>query len=454
MAKTARIQDTVQLLCKMFTDCGIPKISPEILRQAKFNKPEACECLWRFLFHVVTFLEHVEENILEPYGAGKGNVSPILCMTKVKIFLYDLGYVRSEFYDTTSLASSRELLLAFGWLLNEVQLLSIMRNYHLEQARVDNIETNSGYHLVISSLLDEVLDMEKECADIDSKLKAGKQLSDCIQKLTWLNGKICLSYRQLAETYASLLKLINQLDRYSHSDSRQSYISLYGWYLLMHPRELSRKLKKLEHHVSALHSIMEWQQHDKIFWKWMESVIDTQRKDKVKLTIEEDNIKSKKNFQSVDLVRSEVDELYKKLSQMLSEKESQIKSINQIWETKSSQIDDIEFKKEMYHINSELNSSTIYCQVLKQRTPKFYKQCPVNVNKLLPEFVYVPTTVKPHKPLSYLEQMPRLRTVEEESCRLKESIAEIDEKLLLLRTKVQAEFDKFISSRQLTVFCM
>ena len=455
MAKAAKIQDTVQLLCKIFSDCGIPKISPETFRQAKFNKPEACECLWQFLFRVITFLEHIKQSTSEPYQPDKDNPNPILCVAKVKIFLYNLGYSRNKFYNETYTAGSRELLLAFGWLLNEVQLLSIMRNYHLKQARLDGIEANSGYHLVVSSLLDEVLCMEDECADINAKLKTGEQLCTCIQKLTWLNGRICMAYRQFAETYTSLLKLIHRLDKYSFNESRQSHISLYGWYLLMHPRELSRQMKKLERHILALQSIMEWQKHDTIFWKWMESVIDAYKKAELKSTSEEDEVKNKplKKVPSADSLSIEVDDLYKRLSEMLCEKESQITSTNQIWQTKLPQIDTVELKKERLRIDNEFRSSTIYYQILEQQTPEFYKKSPVNINKLLPEFIYVSTSARPHIS-SNLEHFSELNTVAGETCRLKQSIAEIDEKLSLLRTELQAEFDKLISSRKLTSFYM
>ena len=453
MAKAAKIQDTVQLLCKIFADCGIPKISPEMFRQAKFDKSEACECLWQFLFHVVTFVEHSKEDTPGPYRPDKGNRRLVLCVARVKMFLYNLGYTRSEFYSATCLSGSRELLLALGWLLNEVQLLRMMRAYHLEQTRIQSVETaNNGYHLMITSLLDEALCMEEECAGIDAKLKSGNQVSDCIQKLTWLNGRICMSYRQLAETYASLAKLMHQLDRYSHNETRQTPISFYGWYLLMYPRELSRQLKKLEHHTQALQSIMEWEQHDTIFWKWMESVIDAIKKAEIKSTSEEGEMKGKplKKLPSTESLRSEVNELYKQLTQMLSEKESQIKSIHQIWATKSSQVDMVELKKEMHKVDSELKSSTIYYQVLEHQTPVFYKRCPVNITKLLPEFIYVPTS-KSHKAL---EQVLQLSTAEDETRKLKQTIAEVDKKLYLLRTEVKAEFDKLISSRKLTAFCM
>lgn len=452
MAKAAKIQDTIHLLCKMFADCGVPKISPEMFRQAKFDKPEACEPLWKFLFHVVTFIEHIKDNIPQPYQPDKASTRLVLYMARVKMFLYNLGYTRSEFYHATCLSGSQELLLAFGWLLNEVQVLRMMRTYHLEQARMQNVETNSGYQLMVTSLLDEVLHMEQECTDIDAKLKDGNQVSDCIQKLTWLNGRICMSYRQSAERYASLAKLMHQLDRYSHNETRQTSISFYGWYLLMHPRELSRQLKRLEHHTLALQSIMEWQQHDKIFWKWMESVIDAYKKAEIR-SAGGDEVETKplKKLPSADSLRSEVNDLYRKLVQMLSEKESQVKSIHQIWASKSSQVDAVELNKEMHQVDSELKSSTIYYHVLKQQTPEFYKRCPVNITKLLPELVYVPVTSKSHKAL---EQVSQLSTIENETRRLKKSIAEVDKKLSLLRTEVQGELDKLISSQRLTAFCV
>ena len=87
--------------------------------------------------------------------------------------------------------------------------------------------------------------------------------------------------------------------------------------------------------------------------------------------------------------------------------------------------------------------------------PKFCNKCTVNINKVLPEFIYVPTAVKSHKSLSNLEQISQLRTtVKDETFRLKQNIAEIDEKLSSLATETQAELDKLISNRKLTVFYM
>ena len=450
MAKATKIQDSVQLLCKMFSDCGIPKISPEIFRQAKFDKSEACECLWQFLFHVVTLLEHIScDNIPESYLHNKGNTRPILCLAKVKMFLHNLGYTRTEFYNATYLSSSRELLLAFGWLLNEVQLLTMMRAYHLKQAHVQGVDLSTGYHLVLSLLQDEILCMEEECIDIDSRLKCGNQISDGIQKLTWLNGRMCMLYRQLSETYSSLVKLMHKLNRHSYCETRGTFVSLYGCYLVMHPHELSRQLKKLEHHSMALQSIIEWQQHDKIFWKWMESVTDAHEKAKT-TSKEKDRIKNKL-LPSIDSLRDEVNNLYKHLLQLLNEKESQMKSLDQVWESKSVQINAIELKKEMHRIDSELKSSTVYYQVLKHQTPVFYKISPVIINKLLPEFVYEPTVSKSHKTL---EQVSQISAIASEIRKLKQSIADTDEKLSSLRTEIQMDFDKLITGRKLAAFCV
>ena len=187
----------------------------------------------------------------------------------------------------------------------------------------------------------------------------------------------------------------------------------------------------------------------------MESVIDAYKKAEVKSTSEEDEVKNKplKKVPLADSLSIEVDDLYKRLSEILHEKESQITSINQIWRTKLPQIDTVELKKERLRIDNEFRSSTIYYQILEQQTPEFYKKSLVNINKLLPEFIYVSTSARPHISLN-LEHFSELNTVAGETCRLKQSIAEIDEKLSLLRTELQAEFDKLISSRKLTSFCM
>jgi len=455
MAKAARIQDTIHLLCKICCDCGIPKISPETFRLAKFNKAEACECLWNFLFHIISLIKHLTETPSEQFQPFSGVINSILCVAKVKAFLHDLGYARSEFYVASYVANSRELLLAFGWLLNEVQLLTMMRRYHLKQAHMEQIQPTSGYRVMVTTLLNEVSLLELECNEIDGMLQEGRQkgtICEGVKRLAWLNGRITLSYKQLSEAYSSLVKLVHRLDRFSYNETRQNQISFYGWYLLLHPQELSRQLKKLEHHVTALQSIADWQHHDALFWKWMESVIDCYKKDIVTGT---------STMPTKDSLLAATNKLYERTTLLLHEKEAQISAINQMWEARLLQVNKQDLKKELHCIDSELKSSVIYFEVLKSsykyRSPQFPElnsHHSLIINRILPDFIYTPTVGNPaHKSLPNLEQISCVELpVANEAVRLRQSVCEIDDQLSLLRAEIIARCDHLISTINPPIF--
>lgn len=451
MAKAARIHDTIQLLCRICCDCGIPKISPETFRLAKFNKLEACECLWMFLFHIISLIKHITETPSEQFQPHTGVINPNLCIAKVKTFVHDLGYARSEFYAATFTSQSRELLLVFGWLLNEVQLLTMMRRYHLMQAQMEQVQPTSGYRVMVATLLDEVSHFETECNEISGILTSeGSSICEGVKRLAWLNGRIMQSYKQLSEAYSSLVKLIHRLDRYSYNEMRQSQISFYGWYLLLYPQELSRQLKKLEHHINALQSISVWQHHDVLFWKWMESVIDSCGKE---IGTEAHAVPTK------DSLLTDTNTLFKRISVLLHEKEAQINAIKQTWEARSLQVNKQDLKKEMCCINNEFKSAMIYFEVLKSscrlpQIPELSSSQSLIANRILPDFIYTPAVAHPaRKSLPNLEQTssPQL-LVTNEIARLKQSVGEIDDKLSSLRTEMKAKCDRLISALTPPVF--
>lgn len=449
MAKAARIQDTIHLLCKICCDCGIPKMSPETFRLAKFNKTEACESLWFFLFHVSSLIKHVTETPLEQFQPYTGVINPTFCVAKVKTFLHDLGYARNEFYTASYATHSRELLLAFGWLLNEVQLLNMMRRYHLTQAHMEQVQPTSGYRVVVSTLLDEVSLLEVECSEIDRLLQEGGQensICEGVKRLAWLNGRIMLSYKQLSEAYSSLVKLVHRLDRFSYNEMRQNQVSFYGWYLLLYPQELSRQLKKLEHHVTALQSIADWQHHDALFWKWMESVIDSYKKDIIAMPTK-------------DSFFSTANALYERTTLLLCEKEAQISAINQMWKARLLKVNKQDLKKELYCIDDEFRSSVIYFEVLKHsygspQTPELNRHHSLIINRILPDFIYAPIVANPaYKSLPNLEHTSCvLLSVTNEAVRLRRSASEIDNQLSLLRAEIKLKCDDLISTINPPIF--
>ncbi|XP_074816947.1 tubulin epsilon and delta complex protein 1 isoform X3 [Natator depressus] len=130
-------------LCRALPPGSRP--APETFRLAKFDRPEASLQIWRLLYSLLKQIHDGGWTELDTIGTQ---------IRFVKSVLWYHGYGRPEFYQLPSDGSqgSRELLLAFSWLLNRIslleQLLTVNRVKIGDEASVCTIHSyTSGCHM-------------------------------------------------------------------------------------------------------------------------------------------------------------------------------------------------------------------------------------------------------------------------------------------------------------------
>ncbi|XP_053330845.1 tubulin epsilon and delta complex protein 1 isoform X2 [Spea bombifrons] len=225
--------------------------NPETFRRAKFNRPEACPEFWKLLHCVFTQIyERNENKIVENQ------------VMYVKSVLRNQGYGRSAFYNLPcdGTEGSRELLLAFSWLLDKLNLLERL----LEVNRV-----KLGDEIKCQRELSP-----KENGDVFSSDK--QQIH--IRYLVWLNGKLQLCWRTLHGAHQEKCALLNKIHSYTrgcHVDQNIKHFSFVETDLVQQPESSIKLLELLECENSLLQTYLEWKQVEPVYWKWMESVLES-----------------------------------------------------------------------------------------------------------------------------------------------------------------------------------
>ncbi|XP_074069406.1 tubulin epsilon and delta complex protein 1 isoform X2 [Macrotis lagotis] len=199
-------------------------LSPEILRKAKFDLPEAAAELWSLLFSLLWLVHQEDPGVpRQPPDALEGQIR------FVKWVLYCHGYGRRHFYQIPEVDShgSCELLLAFSWLL---AYLSLPERFLCLNC------THRGDAVWICS-----------CKDLTSypvPLALGPKGRVDIRYIHWLLGKLRFHWRNLHASQQEQCILLNKL------------------------------LLQLESENSCLEAFLEWKHMELVYWQWMETVLD------------------------------------------------------------------------------------------------------------------------------------------------------------------------------------
>nr|XP_020753315.1 uncharacterized protein C14orf80 homolog [Odocoileus virginianus texanus] len=229
--------------------------SPEIFRRAKFDRPEAAPALWRLLFHV-----------LSPLSADSASVSFTLeaQVRWVKSVLHSQGYPRRALVQLQDDGSQggRELLLALAWLLARGPLPERL----LTQSHV--------------RLGDEmpVCECEALASPGPPAPRVEAEGSVDVRHLQWLMGKLQLRWRNLMagqQEQCALLGKIHSYTRGCHSDRSLGHLSVTETELLRDPEGGRQLLQRLETENARLEAALEWRHRELVFWRWMDTVLDT-----------------------------------------------------------------------------------------------------------------------------------------------------------------------------------
>ncbi|CAB1335500.1 unnamed protein product [Coregonus sp. 'balchen'] len=241
--KSVKAKEVIESLCKLLFSLGLECVpSAETFRRAKFNKGEDVVVeFWKLLHSVL-----LKALLLECSCTTLSDLD-----SHVREALWQCGYGASWIVVTTARLSprsevgSRELLVAFGWVLSSGSLLeALLRARSLE--------------LDILSLPPTVsLSSPREGGSLGAVDGQGGLKEDrLLRRLQWQYGKLSTT----PSTSTS---------QPSSSDARHSMCST----------AMKKEVEGLQALSQLLEAYLEWKRQEPLFWCWMDSVVDSQLSD-------------------------------------------------------------------------------------------------------------------------------------------------------------------------------
>ncbi|XP_041710643.2 uncharacterized protein tedc1 isoform X2 [Coregonus clupeaformis] len=265
--KSVKAKEVIESLCKLLFSLGLECVpSAETFRRAKFNKGEDVVVeFWKLLHSVL-----LKALLLECSCTTLSDLD-----SHVREALWQCGYGASWIVVTTARLSprsevgSRELLVAFGWVLSSGSLLeALLRARSLE--------------LDILSLPPTVsLSSPREGGSLGAVDGQGGLKEDrLLRRLQWQYGKLRFQWRSLLSIQEERARLLHQVlsssttpststSQPSSSDARHSMCST----------ALKKEVEGLQALSQLLEAYLEWKRQEPLFWCWMDSVVDSQLSD-------------------------------------------------------------------------------------------------------------------------------------------------------------------------------
>ncbi|XP_063803391.1 tubulin epsilon and delta complex protein 1 isoform X2 [Pseudophryne corroboree] len=227
MQRAGSAREVLCALCRALSASG-HFWDPEVFRKSKFNRPEATPEFWKLLYNLLKQIYPSEED-LSPSAPEKNAIANQV--QYVKCVLQTQGYGRPAFYALPNGGEegSRELLLAFSWLLCRVKILEIM----LEKNRV-----KVGDHVTICTCT-----YDKAFKNVKDTLPATKRNLD-IRYIQWLNGKLQLCRRTLYTGHLEECAILYKIHSYTqgcHIDRTTSHLSVMETELIRQPESCNKE---------------------------------------------------------------------------------------------------------------------------------------------------------------------------------------------------------------------
>ncbi|NXV07330.1 TEDC1 protein, partial [Cettia cetti] len=243
----------VGALCRALPPRARP--TPDTVRRARFDRPQASLDFWRLLYVLLKQIHRGKWTESDAIGAQ---------VRFVKSALWYHGYGRPQLHrlPADGSAGSRELLLAFSWLLHRLGLLEQL----LARSRVQ-----TGDEAAVCTCEDEVPYSEEGTAE------AGPEGRVDVRYLQWLNGRLRLQWCSLHTQHQEQCKLLHKIHLFtsgSHMDPNLRHFSVTETDLIRQPENYKQLLQLLESETMQLEAFLEWKQLEPIYWQWMETVLD------------------------------------------------------------------------------------------------------------------------------------------------------------------------------------
>ncbi|CAF1442640.1 unnamed protein product [Rotaria sp. Silwood1] len=300
---TQQVRPIIECFCQILSLYGFSPITPELFRLAKFNRNEATIPLWRLIFEILHFdpINYNQQQIINKFDQTPKDE----LVNMIKSNLFTCGYTYEYFLilDNKMEKGSQQLLICLGWLIYQMKLIEKCMEKCLNTDSIfDYDDTNSLYK-----------------TDNIEQVKYSSQEKDLVKQVKQamrLNSKLRFGLRRLHGLVIENANLQHQIHSYHNMSSLEAY-------LCQHPHLLSHYMIELENEHRKLNLFLFWNQHENIFWKWMESVLD-------QTTIEQDNNENiYEPLQQIDCQRLEAEK--QKFNAAIDTLDSALVRLEQLW---------------------------------------------------------------------------------------------------------------------------
>lgn len=350
MKSQQNVREAIQQLVAILVDCGVPKVSSETFRQAKFDKNEAVESFWSLLLHLVQlvrFLNSNEFERLQDITFLKPKPLKVAAMV-TRRYMFSLGYYRTEFYlSHLEQVGARELLIAVSWLLQKSKVMLKLVQYHQREAADILIPLSSNRQFLVQQAIEDSETFRSEVAQLLGVLDTGSSLTGAtlqqvMEKFVWLKGKLECKWKATLNSHQSFQKMADKIHKSTSSSavvtSKPPHLTLHEVFLLKHPEQLSAYLKKLEYHTQCLQKLAHWRHYESLFWQWMESVLDLSEKEKEAANEKESNEEtaerpsaSANDVTNVRELTLKVQRFSTEVEGLLERNQPKIERLNRVW---------------------------------------------------------------------------------------------------------------------------
>ncbi|XP_026141602.1 tubulin epsilon and delta complex protein 1 isoform X1 [Carassius auratus] len=263
--KSVKVKEVISSLCKLLSALSVESIpTAEAFRRAKFNRKDAAVDMWSLLSGLLQRVFALDCACRDSKDQGF-DVQLLFVRSALSHCGYGPPWVVGPWPPShIEEVGSRDLLLAFGWVLSSGNLLDF-----LLAEKIHQLDTLSSEPLIAQGLTQ--LDVAAHGPGADTTVKKDQVL----HALQWQYGKLRLQWK-------SLLSAQEEKSKYTHrvisniSPSAVCQPHITGSH---HSNTTSTALDKELERIQALNGILEayldWKLHEPLFWCWMDSVIDS-----------------------------------------------------------------------------------------------------------------------------------------------------------------------------------
>lgn len=277
--KPSGIREAIQTLTSILSTCGMHKVPSETFRQAKFNHPSVAQEISRILYAMCELVSQLTSNKGHSIRPEQLHITSTVNITSTeekwifhatRTYLYFLGYRRLAFF--TEKASSREMLLALGWIILKYNVVTKLRLAHMATFDVPLLTSTPTVERLLDLVQTSLDHLKMELQMIEVSLD--KMDLTLIKKMTWIRGHLEKEWINLYKIVQAHKHLSKKLHQYTHHESNHDSLSLHEIYLLRYPELLKDHMKKLEKQIVLLQYFLDWESSAaNVFGQWLLSVL-------------------------------------------------------------------------------------------------------------------------------------------------------------------------------------